>query len=552
MLLQLRIENYALIRNLSIKFNNGFSVITGETGAGKSILLGALSLILGQRADIQVLFERSKKCYVEGTFSINNYDLQDFFETNNLDYENTTILRREINPAGKSRAFINDTPVNLNLLKEIGDKLVDIHSQHKTIALNDFSFQLALVDDFAGNRQTLKKYKSEYAVYCSKSNQLKEAIEKEQQLKAEQDYYQFLLNELEDANLQDETEQDELEAELKVLSNAESIKSNLFLTNLALSESENSILNRLSEINSLLGPIKNVHAGINNISERVKSCHIELNDIALEIERLQNKINYDPHRIEIINNRLNTIYRLEQKHRVTSINELLCLEKTFLNKLSSISLVSEQISNIQADLKIYKEKLQVLSQYISDMRKKAFPEIEKELINVLSQVGMPNAQFKIEHSFSKAFTNEGIDIIKFLFNANRGGQINEISRIASGGELSRLMLGLKSLISQRNLLPTIIFDEIDMGVSGDIAGKVGNILQKMSKNMQVIAITHLPQIAGKSAFHYFVYKEINDNATNSFIKLLNHEERIKEIAKMLSNETVTKAAMETAKELLEN
>ncbi len=550
MLSHLRIENYALIQNLSIDFNRGFSVITGETGAGKSILLGALSLILGQRSDTFVLLDKSKKCYVEGTFSIQNYGLQNFFEKNNLDYDDIALLRREINPAGKSRAFINDTPVNLNLLKEIGDKLVDIHSQHKTIALNDFSFQLALVDDFAGNQQIIKEYKSEYHIYCSKNNNLKELLEKEQRLKSDQNYYQFLVDELEDAHFQNENEQEELESELKILTNSESIKSNLFLANVGLSESDNSLLNRLSELISLLDPILNIHADIKNISERLKSCQIELNDVASEIDHLQNKIIYDPLKIEAISNRLDSIYRLEQKHRVTTIIELIHLKNSFIDKLSAISSTDKQISELQLDIQLQKEALIKLSQQISENRKNAFSEIEKELLKVLSQVGMPNAQFKIEHSITKDLTSDGIDIIKFLFNANRGGQVSEISRIASGGELSRLMLGLKSLITQRNLLPTVIFDEIDIGVSGDIAGKVGNILQNMGNNMQVIAITHLPQIAGKSSSHYFVYKEIKGNTTTSFIKLLNQEERITEIAKMLSNETVTSAAVETAKELL--
>jgi len=550
MLSHLRIENYALIQNLSIDFNRGFSVITGETGAGKSILLGALSLILGQRADTFVLFDKSKKCYVECIFSIQNYGLQDFFEKNNLDYDDSALLRREINPAGKSRAFINDTPVNLNLLKEIGDKLVDIHSQHKTIALNDFSFQLALVDGFAGNQQIIKEYKSEYSIYSSKNNKLKEMLEREQQLKSDQNYYQFLVDELEEVNLQNENEQEELEAELKILTNSESIKSNLFLVNVGLSESDNSLLNRLSELISLLDPLLNIHDDIKNISERLKSCQIELKDITSEIDHLQNKIIYDPLKIEAISNRLDSIYRLEQKHRVTTIIELIHLKNSFTDKLSAISSIDKQISELQLDIQLQKEVLIKLSQQISENRKNTFSEIEKELLKVLSQVGMPNAQFKIEHSMTKDLTNDGIDIIRFLFNANRGGQVSEISRIASGGELSRLMLGLKSLITQRNLLPTVIFDEIDMGVSGDIAGKVGNILQKMSNNMQVIAITHLPQIAGKSSSHYFVYKETKGNTTTSFIKLLNQKERITEIAKMLSNETVTNAAVETAKELL--
>ncbi len=549
MLNHLSIENYALIDKLDIDFSEGLSVITGETGAGKSILIGALSLILGKRADTQVLLNKSKKCIVEGSFNIKNYGLDDFFKKYELDYENITILRREINKNGKSRAFINDTPVNLNLLKEFGDKLVDIHSQHNIITLNDSNFQLAVIDNYINHNELINNYKSEYFKYINQKNKLKELIEKENQLKTDQDYFKFQFDELENAQLI-EGEQENIENELEILNHSEEIKSNLFKASQLLNNDENNLINSLSEVNSLIHQLAGYLDNLKEIDERIVSNLIDLKDVADEIDKIESQINFDPAQIEKLNNRLDLIYHLQQKHRVTSITELIKIKEFFSGKLQGITSLDENIRKLRSDLNEQEKTLKKLANKISQNRKKAIPEIEKNIITILSRLAMPDAQIKITQSNLPDFNRDGIDKIKFLFNANKGGELNELSKIASGGELSRLMLSVKSLISQRNLLPTIFFDEIDLGVSGDIAGKVGDILLKMSKLMQVVAITHLPQIAGKGNEHLLVYKQTDEDSTKSKIKKIKDQERINEIAKMLSGDEITKAAIENAKELL--
>ena len=549
MLKHLSIENYALIEKLDIDFSEGLSVITGETGAGKSILIGALSLILGKRADTQVLLNKSKKCIVEGSFNIKNYGLDNFFKKYELDYENITILRREINKNGKSRAFINDTPVNLNLLKEFGDKLVDIHSQHNIITLNDSNFQLAVIDNYINHNELINNYKSEYFKYINQKNKLKELIEKENQLKTDQDYFKFQFDELENAQLI-EGEQESIENELEILNHSEEIKSNLFKASQLLNNDENNLINTLTEVNSLIHQLAGYLENLKEIDERLSVSLIDLKDVAAEIEKIESQINFDSAQIEKLNNRLDLIYHLQQKHRVTSITELIKIKEFFSGKLQGITSLDENIRKLRSDLNEQEKTLKKLANKISQNRKKAIPEIEKNIITILSRLAMPDAQIKIIQSNLPDFNRDGIDKIKFLFNANKGGGLNELSKIASGGELSRLMLSVKSLISQRNLLPTIIFDEIDLGVSGDIAGKVGDILLKMSKLMQVVAITHLPQIAGKGNDHLLVYKQTDEDSTKSKIKKIKDQERIKEIAKMLSGDEITKAAIENAKELL--
>ncbi len=549
MLNHLSIENYALIEKLDIDFSEGLSVITGETGAGKSILIGALSLILGKRADMHVLLNKSKKCIVEGSFNIINYGLDIFFKKYELDYENITILRREINKNGKSRAFINDTPVNLNLLKEFGDKLVDIHSQHNIITLNDSNFQLAVIDNYINHNELINNYKSEYFKYINQKNKLKELIEKENQLKTDQDYFKFQFDELENAQLI-KGEQENIENELEILNHSEEIKSNLFKASQLLNNDENNLINSLSEVNSLIHQLAGYLENLKEIDERIVSNLIDLKDVADEIDKIESQINFDPAQIEKLNNRLDLIYHLQQKHRVTTITELLKIKEIFSGKLQGITSLDENIRKLRSDLNEQEKTLKKLANKISQNRKKAIPEIEKNIITILSRLAMPDAQIKIIQSNLPDFNRDGFDKVKFLFNANKGGVLNELSKIASGGELSRLMLSVKSLISQRNLLPTIFFDEIDLGVSGDIAGKVGDILLKMSKLMQVVAITHLPQIAGKGNEHLLVYKQTDEDSIKSKIKKIKNEERIKEIAKMLSGDKITKAAIENAKELL--
>ncbi|MCK4360715.1 MAG: DNA repair protein RecN, partial [Bacteroidales bacterium] len=477
MLKHLSIENYALIEKLDIDFSEGLSVITGETGAGKSILIGALSLILGKRADTQVLLNKSKKCIVEGSFNIKNYGLDNFFKKYELDYENITILRREINKNGKSRAFINDTPVNLNLLKEFGDKLVDIHSQHNIITLNDSNFQLAVIDNYINHNELINNYKSEYFKYINQKNKLKELIEKENQLKTDQDYFKFQFDELENAQLI-EGEQESIENELEILNHSEEIKSNLFKASQLLNNDENNLINTLTEVNSLIHQLAGYLENLKEIDERLSVSLIDLKDVAAEIEKIESQINFDSAQIEKLNNRLDLIYHLQQKHRITNISELINLKESLYRKLQVITSLDENIRKLRSDLNEQEKTLKKLANKISQNRKKAIPEIEKNIITILSRLAMPDAQIKIIQSNLPDFNRDGIDKIKFLFNANKGGGLNELSKIASGGELSRLMLSVKSLISQRNLLPTIFFDEIDLGVSGDIAGKVGDILLK--------------------------------------------------------------------------
>ena len=549
MLSQLSIQNYALIRKLEIDFNNGLSVITGETGTGKSIILGALALIVGKRADTQVLFEENKKCIIEGSFLIKNYGLKDFFEENDIDYDDITILRREINKQGRTRAFINDTPVNLGLLKELGDKLLNIHSQNIITTINNSDFQLAIIDYYAQHSDLLKLFKHNFKEFVQKKKLLNALKESENKAKAEQDYNTFLLNELESAAISP-NEQQEIENELEILNNSEEIKENLFKFTTALKINESNLIAQLTEIELLLKKFSNVHPDIKKLNERMSSTLIELSDISDEVEKIEESISFDPERINNLSDRLDLIYKLLQKHKVLKVNELLVIKESLSEKLFEIISLDKKIKEIKSEVDAKENELWKISEKISKNRLKAIPEIEKIIIQSLNELGIPEAQFLIEHKHKEQFTLDGKDRIGFLFNANKGGIPGELSSIASGGELSRLMLSIKSLISQRNLLPTIIFDEIDSGVSGKIAGKVGAILSKMSKNMQVIVITHLPQIAGKGSTHYVVTKEIEGNFTKTLIKKIEKNERIAEIAKMLSGTDKSKSAIETAKELL--
>jgi DNA repair protein RecN (Recombination protein N) len=551
MLAKLAIENYALIDKLEIDFSNGFSVITGETGAGKSILLGALGLILGQRTDPAVLLDSTRKCIVEGHFIISNYHLEDFFSLNELDYEENAILRREISQSGKSRAFINDTPVTLSVLKDLGDHLLNIHSQHSIITLNDVNFQLAILDDYAGIQNEVMNYRETFFKHLRLKKQHDELIQLELKSRNDRDYFQFLFNELDTAALI-EGEQEEIEKRLQVLTHAEEIKINLYKTIHILSESDLCILNQLSEISNLSAGISKYHPDLEDISSRFKINHIDLKDINSTLERIAEEVLVDPKEMETLSNRIDLIYKLEKKHHVSNDKDLLLLKDEFEKKLREVSSLENKISEYQNELNAQKIELSAFANRISNERKRIMIDFEKDIINLLIELGMPDAKVKIDHKLSTELTHDGIDKVKFLFSSNKGVELDDISRIASGGELSRLMLSVKSLISQKNLLPTIIFDEIDMGVSGEVAGKIGIILKKMAKKMQVIAITHLPQIAGMGEMHYLVYKVIEGEMTKSMMKKLGREERINEIAKMLSSDKVTASASKTASELLKN
>jgi DNA repair protein RecN (Recombination protein N) len=549
MISHLSVQNYALIRQLEIDFVKGFTVITGETGAGKSILLGALNLMLGKRADAQVLFDKSKKCIVEGVFSIENNQMKDFFEANQLDYDDEAILRREVQANGKSRAFINDTPVNISLLKTLGERLIDIHSQHQTLALNDPAFQLSVIDNFASLSERTTQYKSAYKNYQFLKSSLETLLEEEKKSNEEKDYFEFLFNELETAKLTN-GEQEQLENELEILNHSEEIKAKLYDSSQVLGNDDSGILLKLSEIRSNIAAISKLSADYSEISERIESSFIELNDILGNLERIAESINYSPEKILEIKERLDLIYHLQNKHRVNSVEDLLGKQEELHLKIESGNSLTAEIKKVTAELEISGSDLKKLAGEISAIRRKHFKEIESRMEDSLWGLGIPDARFKIQHDLLEFPGRDGFDTICFLFNANKGGELMELSSVASGGELSRIMLSVKSIVTGKNLLPTLIFDEIDMGVSGKIADKVGVLLQELSATTQVLAITHLPQIAGKGNEHYFVFKESDDDSTRTYIRILEPDERILEIAKMMSGEKVSESSLETAKHLL--
>lgn len=549
MLQHLSVQNYALIEQLEIDFSSGLTIITGETGAGKSILLGALGLIAGNRSDAQALQEKSKKCVIEAIFNIKEYALNSFFDAQELDYEEITTIRREINPEGKSRAFINDTPVTLSQLKELTERLIDIHSQHQTLTLNGNEFQLSVVDAFAAHADLLKQYQTDFKQFKSIEKKLNELIEKEMQAKKDLDYFQFQFNELEEADLK-AGKQTEWEQELEALNNAEEIKQSLSKASFGLSGGEQNLLSSLNEIKAVLAPFAKFKTELNDLSTRVNSAYIELKDISNELESIEQDIVYDPKLIDELSNRLDGIYRLQQKHQVKTIEELITIKEEINSKLADFGSLESEIEKVKKELQHYTETLTSSSKKISSNRKKVIPKIEKELASLLASLSMPNAQLKIEHNELPVFTTNGTDKVSFLFSANKGSDFKELNKVASGGELSRLMLSIKSSLAKLTALPTIIFDEIDTGVSGDVADKIGIIMNQMAESIQVITITHLPQIASKGGSHLFVYKADKNNKTYSSIKRLTPEERIHEVAKMLSTGNPTTAAINNAKELL--
>ncbi len=551
MLRSLYIQNYALINELDIDFKEGFSIITGETGAGKSILLGALSLILGQRADTSVLQDKSKKCIVEGSFQISNYNLDSFFKENDLDYSDFTTVRREINESGKSRAFINDTPVNLQKVRELGKSLVDIHSQHQSLVVGDNLFQLSVLDSLAGNGTLLNKYTGAFNKYRGALKNYETLTEKARQAESDLDYYQFQLKQLNEARLQ-RGEQEELEEELKVLTNAEEIKSTLTRTNDVLTGEETSLINYLKDVAAGLAKIESFLPDIPGLYGRMESSIIELKDISDEVAGLEEKVEFDQGRAELINERLDLIYSLQQKHHVSSVEKLIEIRDELEGKVNDIDTAGIRTEEARKNLEICEKMMEELSQKLTCSRKAVTGKLEEWMVEQLKQLGMPNATFRVDHHKLDNFTPYGRDTVKYLFSANRKTEPMELSKVASGGEISRVMLSLKSLIASSRSLPTIIFDEIDAGVSGEIADKTGRILKQMSDNLQLINITHLPQIAARGDYHYLVYKTDGDDATHTKIRLLGEKEREVETARMLSGEGLTEAAMVNARELLRN
>jgi len=549
MLINLFVQNYALINKLDVELENGLTIITGETGAGKTILLGALSLILGTRADTSVLHDKNEKCIVEGTFRLEEYDLAEFFLSNELDFEIVTTLRREINPAGKSRAFINDTPVTLSILKELGDMLIDIHSQHQTLMLNDNTFQLSVIDSFADISKLLVEYRTAYANYRKLKKEYAGAKESSDKNLADLEYYRFQFNQLEEANLK-KGEQGDLEAEQDMLSHAEEIKMALAGASNLFSAEDVSILSMLREVKLNIGKIRTFIPEGTSLFSRMESSLIELNDLAGEIDKLSSGIEADPQRLTYINERLDSIYSLIQKHRVNSLEDLISKKEEIKNLINSAVSDEERLTELKTLLDKEVSSLKTISEEMSGKRKDVLPDIELKIIELLKQLGIPNAKFRITLSQTKELSPSGIDHADFLFSANKQIAPENLAKIASGGELSRVMLSLKSLLTRNNNLPTIIFDEIDSGVSGEVADKVGQILSGMGKYMQVINITHLPQVASRGTKHYHVYKDDTDDSTFTRIKLLSPDERILEVARLLSGSEVTDTALRNARELL--
>ncbi len=549
MLQKLSIKNYTLISVAEIEFRPGFTVITGETGAGKSIMLGALSLILGKRADPLVLMDKEKKCVVEGTFDISKLNLTRFFEENDLDFDAITLLRREINPAGKSRAFVNDTPVNLTVLKALGSRLVDIHSQHQTMLLNETGFQLELYDAYVNNPELLHAYALLYRQYRESQKKLALLQQRNEQSKRDEDYFRFQLNELESAAL-DAGELEKLEEKNRLLSHAVEIKTATDMAVNLLKEEDVSVLDQLGRLRETFVRLSDFHSAIAEFADRLQSSYIELSDLASEIESFTSLNDFNPNEVQQVEERLDVLYGLQQKHHVSGIDELIALREDYRQKLEAISNLDEVLTAEKQSLDKLTRKLEDAAMNLREVRKQMMPGFEKAVEVLLHQMGMKEAKFVVQLEELDVFSARGKESLTFYFSANKGSEPAPIAKTASGGELSRLMLALKSLVHQDGVLPTIIFDEIDAGVSGDIAGKLGNILKKMSGNIQVISITHLPQIASRADVHLKVYKRIENDLTVSEIVSLDKKDRLEEIAGMLSDEVITKASRAAALELL--
>lgn len=552
MLSRLYIRNYALIDTLDISFDKGLNIITGETGAGKSIIMGALSLILGSRIEGKYFFNQDQKCIIEGYFNIGAYHLQSFFDEHDMDYETETIIRREISVDGKSRAFINDSPVNLAILKSLGEQLIDVHSQHATLQINTEAFQLLVIDSIAGNTElkiAFEKTFKEYRATKKKLEELKGAIKN---ANAELDYHQFLFDELEQANLQD-GEQIRLEEEQQQLENAEEIKRGLLSAVNYLTEQEANAVSLIKDALVQLQHIEKYMPASEDLFNRLQSTHIELKDIVNEIEGLEQTVVLDESRLDSVNDRLNIIYTLQKKHRVEQVGELIALRNDLESKILSASSQEELLITLEKQLTSVLQALKDLAGQLSASRKDVLPQIQDHVASVLAEVGMPHARLHIElQSLDETqFKESGQDSVQFLFSANKGQELQPIHKVASGGELSRVMLAIKSLIARSTALPTIIFDEIDTGISGEVALKVGEIMQRLASHMQVLAITHLPQIASKGKSHFKVYKEDSGDKTQSNIVLLNQQERVLEVAQMLSGANPGEAAIKHATELIE-
>ena len=552
MLQSIHIQNYALIDKLDIDFMPGFSVITGETGAGKSIILGAIGLLLGQRADMKAIKSGASKCIVEARFHIVSYGLESFFNELDLEYDpEECILRREVSANGKSRAFINDTPASLAQMKALGEKLIDIHSQHQNLLLNKEGFQLTILDILAQDDKQLASYKQMYADYKNTCKELDTLIGQAEKSKQDEDYLRFQLEQLEEAGLRN-GEQAELEQEAETLSHAEDIKAGLYRAGMLIDNTDSySILSQTKECIQTLQGISSVYPSASEWSERLQSCYIELKDIAHDLSSAEEDVEFNPERLDYVNQRLNLIYNLQQKHRADSIEELIDLAKNYQKQLNDIASFDDRISGLRAEKDTLYSKVLEQAALLTRLRTGAAHLIEEQMKKLLVPLGMPNVRFAVELTSRKEPDINGMDNVTFLFSANKNGTLQNVASIASGGEIARVMLSLKAMIAGAVKLPTIIFDEIDTGISGSIAEKMALIMRDMgNQNRQVISITHLPQIAARGTTHYKVYKEDTDTGTNSYIRKLTPDERIHEIAHMLSGSTLTEAALNNARALL--
>lgn len=549
MLSRLLINNYALIDSLSISFDDGFNVITGETGSGKSILLGALGFVIGDRSDSNVIIDDSRKCVVEAEFIFDDDRFKPFFDNYDLDYSAECVLRRELSPSKKSRAFINDTPVTVQQLKELGGQLIDIHSQHDSLLLTNPDFQLNLLDNAANNSSYLSEYSSLYRSFINTSNELKHLEELKRNSLAEADFLSFQLDELNKANLQDD-EYEELTQRIELLENSEDVKNLLLQSDAILQESNDSLINQLIELKSAFDRLKRYLPVASSYLDRIESVKIELKDIARDIDGLQDDTQFDPDTLQLLRDRFDLIQRLMYKHHVNDYSELLTIRDELSTKVNSFTTIDDTIAVKSSELEQAKSHLTALAKVISERRLSAKVDFENDVTVILRQLAMPHAVFVVECVETDSLCATGKDKVRFLFSANKGVRPEEMSRVASGGELSRLMLAIKSVAAKSKYLPTLVFDEIDTGVSGEVASKLGDIMRTMGKTLQLFSITHLPQIASKADNHFFVYKDNSNAKTHSCIKQLSYQERVSEIAKMLSNDSVSTEAYRAAEVLL--
>lgn len=549
MLNSLSIQNYALIDHLNVSFTSGFTIITGETGAGKSILLGGLGLVLGNRADLNSLRDETNKCIIEAVFQLEKYALKSFFEENDLDYETKTIVRREILPSGKSRAFINDSPVTLDVLSQLGDRLIDIHSQHQTLQLADNDFQLKVIDALADNKPLLLVYTDQLLSYQKIERALKQLLAFQQNASKEYDYNSHLLKELEVAPLK-EGIIEELEELYEQLSNVETIVDQLSKGHQLLNDDQVGIITLMTELKLASGKLATYGSQFATLNERIISALIEIDDISSEFDVLQEKAEANPTLLEEVSGKLQLLYNLQKKHSASNIAELIAIRESLSEKVSATENVDLDIKKATQELASKEKELDATALKVREKRAKIIPDLQKQLGESLSQLGMPSATFKIEIQASKSFNANGKDDLVFLFAANKGSNYGDLKKVASGGELSRIMLTIKAILARYEQLPTMMFDEIDTGVSGEISNKMGDIMQAMSKTMQVFSITHLPQVAAKGASHFKVFKEEEGMVTNTKMKKLTSEERVIELAEMLSGKNISASALAHAKQLL--